>query len=149
MSGNFEALLDTATENLPEPKPIPVGTWKLKGVIAKTKEADTADEANKIMFVYKPVEPQEDVDSDEAAAGEWKGESAFQTFNIVKDGDMKQVVAHLAKHGINAATVKEGLAVFTKSKPEVFAEVTNRTYTDRNTGQPKIATNLRNFTPVA
>ena len=150
MSGDFEALLDSSFEAVPEPKPIPVGTWKLKGVAAKTKEGTTAEDANKVMFVYKPVEPQEDVDEDEVAAEDWKGESCFQTFDIAKASDMKQVERHLAKHGISTegTTIKKALAEFTKKKPEVYAEVSHRGYTDKNTGEPKTATNLRNFVAV-
>lgn len=64
----YQDMLDTMMDDpsFDEPPDCPIGIWRLQAISATPKKGD--DDRNFIMFVYKPIEAQDDVDAAELEA---------------------------------------------------------------------------------
>lgn len=108
---SYEELLDQVLDEIPEPKTIPAGSWRLRLNSATLQAPKDADKKPKALFAYKPVEPGEDVD-DEAiqALGDQNPEDSTLFFTVfVEPGngsDMAKLKRHIAKHGIDTTGMK-------------------------------------------
>lgn len=150
-AGDFESLLSMTADTVPEPKLVPTGTWTLKGKKIIAKEGDgSTDLIARFTVLFNAVTPHEDVDEDEAAGGEWKGEAIFHDIRIEKKSDMGQLVKLLGVAGIDTeeGNVADWIKEFNANKPSVIATVSKRTWTDKNTGDLRSANSLKGFTAV-
>lgn len=144
--GKFEAMLGVGKASIPAPSLVPVGTWTLKVRGApKAIENEEDDTKGRVSFIFVALEPGEDVDPDEVARGEWKGESIFYDVYIEKASDWNKVTALLEKMGIDTS---DGYDLADAKDRQVIATVGTRTYTNRSTNEPETRNTLRNFTAV-
>lgn len=143
---DFEALLNKNAAEVKPDSPLPVGTWKLKGIGAN-KNPGTETMKPTISFGYVAVAPQEDVDPSETADEAWMGRRVWKRFYVEGEGDVANVVKHIAKHGIEVTdgrTVAELLEAFGKVKPVIFAHAGVRVYTNKD-GEQVAETVLKDF----
>lgn len=150
-AGDFESLLSMTADTVPEPKLVPTGTWTLKGKKIIAKEGDGSNGVlARFTVVFNATTPHEDVDEEETAGGEWKGEAIFHDIRIEKKSDMSQLVKLLGVAGIDTeeGTVSDWIKAFNSAKPSVIATVSKRTWTDTNTGDLRSANSLKGFTAV-
>lgn len=148
---DYESVLDTVMENVEQPKPVPTGTWELQGVSATFKEARDEKDVDNVLFMYTPITPQDDVDEEEVAAGEWKGAKIFFRIRVEGSAGLWALRSHLEKHGIDMSggkTLKEALKAFGSVKPKILAAVSIRSWTDQQTGEVRVDNNLKAFAPI-
>lgn len=146
--GQHESVLDTVMSEVPAPKPVATGTWKLKAQNAKFMEA-SGEKPDIVVVKYVPAEPGEDVDQDELADGSWKGAPLWQRFRIEGPRDLYSLTRFFEKHGIDMSgrRLRDAIAIFNKAKPEIFAQVGIRTY-QNDLGEDVLQNTLSGFTAV-
>jgi hypothetical protein len=150
MSDDYVDILNKSWDDIPEPKMVPVGSFRLKGVNAKYMEAKDGDKNDALLFVYAPMEPQADVDPEELEElGDYdiSQNRVFARFWLETANDWDGVRRHLAKHGIESGgrTIKETLAAFKGS--EVIAYLDHRTFVN-SVGETQIESDPKQFAPV-
>lgn len=151
-AAEYDSILNTMMDTVEAPPLVPVGTWTLKVLSASFKEADNAEDPDVILFGYDPQSAEEDVDPDEVATGDYKGQKLWQRFQIGKDSrksDLFKVRTHIEKHGVEmeGRTLGQALDVLNKTKPSVRALVGVRTYTNA-VGQVITTNTTRNFSSI-
>lgn len=116
MQQSYEEILDQVLDEIPEPQLVPAGQWRLRLQNASIQPPKGEGKSPQALFVYKPVEPGEDVDDEAIAAlGKQNPEDSNLFFRMfVEPGngsDLAKLRRHIAKHGIDTTgmTVKEGL----------------------------------------
>lgn len=128
MSDDYESLLDTGWEELPEVQILPEGEYLLKGRSASYKPGKGSSNPF-FMFVYD-VKDVEDLDPDglkELGDYDVSNNKIFHRVWIENGADIKNINAFLAKHGVKSSTPREGLKDFKGS--EVVAYLKQRHYT--------------------
>lgn len=145
----FEGLLAQTVEDIEAPKPLATGTWLLKAMGATYKEAGE-NSKEMVIFIYTPVEPQEDVELEGVDPADWQGTKIFYRFYVDSKQDVFNLRRMLEKHGIDMSggvTVGDALKAVGKDKPSIFAVVGIRTYTN-NVGEVVADNTLKGFAPV-
>lgn len=131
----YEDLADMGWDDIPEPKLLPVGSWRLKARNATYKEGK-GDSNPYFMFVYVPSAPLDDVDADKlielGADYDVSNNRIFHRMWVETASDFDAVRKHLAKHGIEleGKSVKETLAAFKGT--EVIGAIGIKVFTDRS-----------------
>ena len=100
---DFEAILSRKVEDTTQPPVFPAGTYRLAAVGAKGKEGRN-DNSDYVSFVYRPVEPMEDVDADRFAEIDEEDFEGARLFSRIWLGDKRDewnLRKHLEKHGID------------------------------------------------
>lgn len=153
MSENYEDLLDRSFNEIPKPKTLPGGSWRLKGRNASILEPKEAGKSRQVMFVYTATEPMEDVDDDALSAlGEgydYGLKPIFVRFWLQEGADYDNLRKHLAKHGIDVETdtpVKEILKEQFRGT-EILATLDTRSFVN-SVGDEQEENTASNFTPV-
>lgn len=62
--GDYEKILETAWDDVPEVQLLPLGSWRLKCRGATLAKPKTAEQSPAVVFALEAVEPMEDVDDD-------------------------------------------------------------------------------------
>ncbi len=132
---DFAAILNRKVDDTTEPPVLPAGTYRIKAVGAKMKEGRN-DSNDFVSFVYAPVEPMEDVDTDRFAEIDEEDFEGARLFTRVWLGDKRDewnLKKHLIKHGIDMTgrTYEEVLKDFAGA--EVLAYVTEDVAQDGET----------------
>lgn len=154
---SYEAIAETSWDDIPEPRVLPKGTWKLKGKNAKRMPGGEGSNPY-VLFFYKPVEPMSDVDDADldALGKDYDFNINDLSFRIYTEtsADFKKVEKFLAKHGIVPAKSEEtgkaeGIdATLKKFKgAEVLSVLGKRTFKD-NTGELRTDNTLTAFASV-
>jgi hypothetical protein len=150
-TGSFEAGLSYTKETMPPEVLTPNGTWTFKGKNVKAKEADEgSDILGRVTFLLTPIRAHEDVDEDEANSGDWKGIAVFHDVRIEKKSDWAKVEKLLSLFGIDTdeGSMGDWIAQFNKTKPEIVATASKRSYNDKQTDELKTVTQLKSFSAV-
>lgn len=90
---DYEKLLDRTMDEIGDgPKEIPNGTWLLVGIASIYKTAEETGQSPRVMFVFIPEAPSDDVDEDALAevGDDWK-ERQFHSVRIETGSDAAQV----------------------------------------------------------
>lgn len=151
MSDNYEDILDRGWDEIPEVKPLPVGSWLLKGRNASYQPAKTADKSPSVLFVYEPKEPMDDVDeaglADLGKDYEYGNNRIFFRKWIETSADWDQVRNHLTKHGVDVkgSSIKDTLAAFKGT--EVIAYLNHRSFVNA-AGESQIDCQPTSFSAV-
>ena len=130
---NYEEILSRGWDEIPEVRPLPTGSYLLKGRGAKYHPAK-GDGNPSILFVYTPMEPMDDVDDAELKAlganYDIKGNRIFYRAWLETGADWDTVRKHLAKHGIETKgkNISDSLGAFKGT--EVVAHLGVRNYTN-------------------
>lgn len=148
---SYEDILNQSWGDVPEPKTLPNGSWRLKGKSAQFR-APKGQVPATAMFIYQAVEPMDDVDEDALRAlGEnydYATKPIFFTIWLETGADFDAVRKHLAKHGVDVSTnagIKESLKAF-RGK-EIVALLDKRTFVNA-AGEEKDENTASQFTPV-
>ncbi len=102
----YEDLMNTVWDNIPTPKVLPAGSWRLRCRNAIAVQPKEEGKSGQIVFFYEAVEPMDDVQQDELQAlGNYDygmTELSARFFVSPKDQqrDMHKVRLHLQKHGV-------------------------------------------------
>lgn len=151
MSQSYDDLMNMSWDEIPDTKVLPVGTWRLRGKSVSYKEAKDGDSNPYFMFVYTPQEPGEDVDADDlmelGADYVLSNNKVFFRMWVEGPSDMKAVMRHLAKHGIDVESGNIGDSLKAFKGTEVMAELTQRTFTD-NSGDERVENDAQKFAAV-
>jgi len=147
--GRYGDIANLAWEDIPEPKLVPTGTWKLEGrnaVYLPKKEGDAESKA-KVLFFYNAYEAMGDVrDEDLDALGDYNLENSDLSamFYIERETDWDKVKKHLALHGVEPkGSIPETLKKFKHTK--VLGFVDQQTYKSRQTGKMVTGNTLSEF----
>lgn len=100
---SYEAIAETSWDDIPEPKILPKGTWKLKGKNAK--RMDGGEGTDYVLFFYKANEPMSDVgDEDLDALGKDYdfniNDLSYRIYTETLADYKMKVLPFLAKHGV-------------------------------------------------
>lgn len=151
MSENYEDILSRSWDEMPEVVNLPEGSWRLRLRNASFKEGK-GDQNDRVMFIYTPVEPGDDVDEDALAAlpDDYDYSSNRLFFSIWVEGpaDWDAVRKHVQKHSFDydgSDTPKETFKKMRKS--EVMAHLSIASFTDsagelREENQPSAFTEV-------
>lgn len=116
MSG-FKDLLDKKVEDTTQPPVLPTGTYRLRAISAKVKEAKDEDKNDRILFVYGVVEPQDDVDPDRIADLSEEDFEGTRLFHNQWLGDKRD------EYGLRTFLEKHGLDMSGRTYPEVLENI--------------------------
>lgn len=110
---DYEKLLDRTMDEIGDgPKDLPNGTWLLVGIASIYKTSEETGAQPRVMFVFIPEAPGDDVDPDELAAvgDDWK-ERQFHSVRIETGSDAAQVRNVLKAAGVDLGntTIKAAL----------------------------------------
>jgi len=149
---DYEKLLDRTMDDIGDgPKAIPGGTWLLAGVGNTYKTSEETGAAPKVMFIFIPVQPGDDVDEAELAScgDDWK-ERVFWSKNIETGSDAAQVRNALKALGVDLGTktIKSALQEnkqLIRGK-RVWAEISHSTSVKN--GEERTFTNVGQFQAV-
>lgn len=155
MSENYEDLLDRSFNEIPKPKTLPNGSWRLQGRNATIIEPKEAGKSRQVMFVYQATEPMDDVsDTELAALGadyDYGLKPVFVRFWLQEGADYDKLRKHLEKHGID--TSRDGISIKEMLKTEfrgteVAAYLDKRSFVD-GVGEEQEENTATQFTPVS
>lgn len=147
---DYKDIAELSWEEIQEPKPLPVGTYLLKLTNAVFQPAKDESKSPTVMFVHKPKEAMDDVDTGELSAlgAEYDiGENKIFTRIYIEDGSSwDQVRKLLAKHGV---AVKGSVPETLKNAKgaEVLGYLDQRSFA-RKDGTQAVANNVTEFAPV-
>ena len=132
MTIDYEALMNGSWDDIPQPKMLPDGTWKLKLKGAAFKPSSQEGKSSTVLFIYAPKEAMDDVDAAALAAlgddYDLDLNKVFVRFWVESADDWNQVRRHLGKHGVKTEG-KSIVASFKEAKgSEIFAFITTRDY---------------------
>ncbi len=129
---DYEDILNRSWDEIPEPQLLPVGSWRLKNRGASFMEAKSADQNDRVMFIYTAMEPLQDVDADAIAElGDYDiGQNKlFFTIWIEGYNDWDAVRKHIAKHNIEVVPGETPLETFKRMKgSEVISWLDQRSF---------------------
>lgn len=132
---NYEDILNTLWDAIPEPEVLPGGSWLLRAKGAKYFPAGE-DTSARVMFIYGAKEPMQDVDESALKALEAKNYDVSSNrifFTVwIEDGASWQTVRnHLKKHGIDLAGKSPQQSLKEVRGKEVVAFLDTRTYQNK------------------
>lgn len=151
---DYEKLLDRTMDEIGDgPKVIPEGTWLLAGVANIYKSSEETGGAPKVMFVFIPEKPADDVDEGVLASvgDDWK-ERQFFSVNVETGSDAAQVRNVLKALGVDLGTktiraaLQENKALIRGKR--VWATAGHRTYVSKKTNTEQTAVNWSDFKVV-
>lgn len=153
---SYEAIAETSWDDIPEPKILPKGTWKLRGKNAKRMNG--GEGTDYVLFFYKAEEPMSDVDDADldALGKDYDFNINDLSFRIYIEtlADYRKVQAFLSKHGVEPSVDEstgkaEGIdATLKKFKnSEVLSVLGKRTFKDK-TGELRTDNTLTAFASV-
>jgi hypothetical protein len=147
---DYEDILNRSWDDIPEPKVVPVGTWRLKGENATWINAKAADQNDRILFVYSLMEPLSDVDEDDLTAlgdYDYTQNRVFAAFFMETAKDYDAVRKHMRKHGIDCTgrSMKDTLGAIKGT--EVLAYLDTKTFTN-SVGDVENDNDPKQFAPV-
>ena len=116
MSG-FKDLLDKKVEDTTRPPVLPTGTYRLRAISAKVKEARDEDKNDRILFVYAVIEPQDDVDPDRIADISEEDFEGSRLFHNQWLGDKRD------EFGLKLFLEKHGMDLSGRTYPEVLENI--------------------------
>lgn len=130
---DYTEILSRSWDDIPEPKTLPVGSWRLRGRNAAFLPAK-GEASPRVLFFYEAQEPMDDVDTvalDTLGADYDLAENDIvATFWVQRSKDWDAVRKHLALHGIETSgkSQKETFDAFKGS--EVIAYLNEKSYTN-------------------
>lgn len=133
MSDNYEDILTTSWDEIPEPQNLPTGSWVLKGLGATFRRASEEGKSDQVSFLYEAVEPLDDVDADALEAlganYDYAANKLSAQFFVQGRADWDKVRKHLAKHGVDTEglNIQESLKAFRGKR--IAGYVGTRSYT--------------------
>lgn len=146
MSADFDDIMNASWDELPDVKPLPKGSYLLKGQAGKYKEAGE-DTSASVLIIYKVREAMSDVDSAElddlGPNYDIKANKVFHRFWVEDAGDWEQVKSHLRLLGIPIQGKITETLKQVRGK-EVVAFLEQRSFIDRN-GQNRTEMNATSF----
>lgn len=148
---DYADILNQSWDDIPEPKLLPVGSWKLRNRGATYQPAKKEGNSDQVVFVYTPIEPMEDVNVEDlqALGADYDVQSnrIFARFFVSDGNDWDRVRKHIAKHGVE---VKGKLADTLKSVKgrDVIAYLEQRSFTREGSSEVETANEAKNFAPV-
>lgn len=130
---DYSDILTKSWDEIPEPKTLPNGSYRLKGRNASFLPAKDDNSNPRILFFYSVKEPMDDVDQDalDALGPDYDMEEndVVATFWLQKSKDYANVKAHLKLHGVDVSgNIQDSLKAFKGS--EVNAFLTSETFTN-------------------
>jgi hypothetical protein len=128
---NYEDIMNQVWDNIPKPKTLPQGSWKLRlrnGSITAPKEGQKSGRA---LFFYDAIEPMDDVDQSAIQA---LGSYDYALTEMVarfwvtpgNGSDLNKVRNHIEKHGVSTAGVTIGDSLKAIKNTDVIAYVTEQ-----------------------
>lgn len=148
---NYADILNTSWDNIPTPKILPAGSWRVRCKSA-SQQAPKGDGNASILFVYEPVEPMDDVDDNaiEALGPNYDYSIApiFVRFWLGGAAELNRVRDHIAKHGIDLTGMTVGETLKALQGTEVVGMMAERAYTNKATGETSIENVLTSFTEL-
>lgn len=152
MAEDYVNILEKSWGELPTPKVLPDGSWRIRNRGASYQAPKGEDGSPQVLFVYQPQEPMDDVDTEALSAlGEGYDPAMnriFTRFYINDASDWKRVMDHIAKHGVvidPASSIKDTLKAVRNK--DVIGYLTSRTFTD-NAGQEQTTNEAKTFAPI-
>lgn len=152
MAREYADVLSTSWSDMPEPKLLPDGSWRLRANGASYQPAKDDDGSPSVLFVYRPMEPMEDVDLGEL---EKLGDGydpqmnrIFKRFYINDASDWKRVKDHVVKHGVQinpAESIGETLKAVRNK--DIIGYVTSKSF-QTNDGTPREENDVQTFAPI-
>lgn len=149
---DYNDLLNTAWDEIPEIKLLPTGSYLLKGKNASFQAPKQEGQNAKVLFFYIPVDAIE-VDAEALAElGDDYDISENQvvyTIWIENSGDWNKVREHLAKHGIEDGSQSIGDSLKKSFRgTQVVGHIDIDTYTPKGGGETRIQNKVDNFAAV-
>lgn len=146
----YEDILNESWDNIPQPLPLPVGSYLLVGRNATYQPAKAADKSDAVLFVYGVKEAMEDVDQDQLDElgddYDLGNNTIFHRIYVETSVDWDRVREHLSKHGVEPkGSIGESLKAFKNTN--VVGFLSQRSYTT-NAGEAKVDNNVTAFVPV-
>lgn len=137
MQLDYDDLLNTSWENIPEPVNLPGGSYLIKGANVAFVKAKEEGKPHKVLFSYNaqsPVAVDEDALAELPEGYEIETNDLTYTVFIEKAADWNNVRKHLELHGIEltGGIFENGKLSFAKAfrGAEIVAEVGQRFYTN-------------------
>lgn len=149
---DYNDILNTAWDEIPEAKLLPGGTWLLRGKNASFQPPKEEGQNGKVLFFYIPVDPIEVDQEALQELGEDYDVSENQiVYTIWIEGmrDWAKVRDHLAKHGIDdgSQTLADSLKKSFRGT-QIVGHVGVRTFTPKGGGETRIENTVDNFAAV-
>lgn len=130
---DYADILKGSWGDVPVVSVLPDGSWLLRGQSASFQPAKDADKQSRVMFVYTPKEPMDDVDAAALTAlgadYEFDANRIFFNIFVGSRADWDKVRNHLKLHGIDTPedkSIEDSLKEFKGT--EVVAYLQSRTY---------------------
>lgn len=151
---NYADILDQSWDNIPETQTLPTGSWKLKLNSAKFMP-ETEKASARVLFVYKAIEPMDDVNEEALLKLEKDGNKydygqnrIFVTFWVSDGADWQNVRKQLQKHGDDVLAGKTITESFVAARGrEVIAYLDQRNYKN-NAGEDVVENTASQFVSV-
>jgi len=127
---DYEKLLETGWEDIPEPKVLPDGTWLLQCVKAKYQAGGDKTNAN-VMFIYVPKMPMDDVREDELEELEgydWAKNQIFFKIWLQRPADWAKLRSHLSKHHIDVDSLNKADSIAAAQGTEIYGQLADGSY---------------------
>lgn len=145
---DYADILEMSWEDIPEPKLVPDGSWlfTLKNASYQPPKGDASP---RVMFVYSPKEPMDDVDAGELEKlgdYDYTENRAFHVLWLETKRDWDNVRKHLTLHGLEpTGNIVEYLKTVRSLGGQVVAYVTTDNFKNKD-GQTVPQNRLSNFT---
>lgn len=132
MSNDYTDIANTSWENIPEPKLLPDGTWRLRLRNASYQPSKDEDKSPTVLFVYNAKEAMSDVSEDELTKlgqnYDVEANRIFTRFYVNDASDWANVRKHLEKHGVKPeGNIIQSLKI--AKNAEVLAYLSQRNFT--------------------
>lgn len=146
---NYEEILDTSWDDIPEVQLLPVGSWLLKVRNASFQPPKKEDQSASVLIVYTAKEPMDDVSDDELRAlGEdydFGENRLFQRFWYETGADKDNLRKHIEKHGVETKGLTLAESLKALKGMEVVAYVSQKSFQNNAgvTGVENVASNFQ------
>jgi hypothetical protein len=129
---NYEDILETSWDDVPQVKLLPVGSWLLKVRNASFQPPKKEDQSPSVLIVYTAKEPMDDVSDEELAElGEdydFGENRLFVRFWIETGADKDNLRKHIEKHGIETKGMTFAETLKALKGNEVIAYVAQKSF---------------------
>lgn len=150
MSENYSDIASLSWDNIPQPKTLPTGSWKLRARNATFLPAKSADSNPRVVIFFTPIEPMDDVDESRLSElGDGYDFAANQiVHNVFIEGprDWANVRSLLEKMDVQVEGPVQETLKKVRGK-EVIAYLGTRTFTD-STGEPREENTAAQFAKI-
>jgi len=149
---DYESISKLTWDSIPEVKLLPTGTWLLKCRGTKYQPPKDADKSAQVVFIYEPIEPQDDVD--DAAITmlgpkyNYSENRIFHRMWAKSASDWDKIGKHLALHGITdirANYADPYDAVKAAKNCDVLGYVIEETFNSKKTGKSEPQNSIQFF----